>query len=686
MAPAKVLGVERPACPKGHTGTVWLRGRYIGPTGFERTRFTCVRNELDADGRRKRHNFTARFSPRRPADHEHPANDPDFECDVCEREYKRAEGARTPHSNVFSIREIADVLVDIGGGASYRGASRRIRARIERESTRGERVGQVSENANLAIAFLDGFAGVIDAAFRQDHWPHTIVLDSYPFRLEKSPEQREAEAEAKGRLVWPAVARELARIRRKFAKVQMGQGSIFVAVGYETSTGRPVPWLIQFAPSEDEDSWEAFMRLLPGAPVRVVSDRAKAIATAVPRAWPGAEHFACEYHLRVNAEETLLKEGVVQRELADVDPLFRALRVAFWDADRWTAMKELAIQRSAVALLAWIDQNEALVLDQMRRREGVITANGAAENLVLTRIKAAMSGRTSLFRNRARLDKMLALVRIAAAKEDQPTDYSRLLRAHLATTGGRARIDWRSMYDRDKADSIGLAMREAITRHKALQRERNRVRDAPAKAARQRRIQEEYEARRVELGLPPAPRGRPRQIAVGSVTGTFVSDYAWVLADWHPTMNDGLDPHTVKAGSNNDHWWKCPYGPDHEWEATAHNRIMLGHGCPYCASKITARSESLALTHPDIAAEWHPTRNGDRTPYDLTFGSHAAVWWVCARGFKTHDYQTTVRSRTNTKSGCPTCARKDAKVRSRRRTRRRTRKPIRPSRVQSGGL
>ena len=30
---------------------------------------------------------------------------------------------------------------------------------------------------------------------------------------------------------------------------------------------------------------------------------------------------------------------------------------------------------------------------------------------------------------------------------------------------------------------------------------------------------------------------------------------------------------------------------------------------------------SLTVTHPDIAAQWHPTKNGDQTPSDVTPGS-----------------------------------------------------------------
>lgn len=37
---------------------------------------------------------------------------------------------------------------------------------------------------------------------------------------------------------------------------------------------------------------------------------------------------------------------------------------------------------------------------------------------------------------------------------------------------------------------------------------------------------------------------------------------------------------------------------------------------------------SLKRTNPDIAKEWHPTKNGDLTPEMVTSGSSRIVWWM----------------------------------------------------------
>jgi len=60
---------------------------------------------------------------------------------------------------------------------------------------------------------------------------------------------------------------------------------------------------------------------------------------------------------------------------------------------------------------------------------------------------------------------------------------------------------------------------------------------------------------------------------------------------------------------------------------------------------------NLSVINPRLAKEWHPTRNGDLTPRNVTPGSGKKVWWICTRG---HEWQARVYSR-NRGSGCPVC-------------------------------
>ena len=35
---------------------------------------------------------------------------------------------------------------------------------------------------------------------------------------------------------------------------------------------------------------------------------------------------------------------------------------------------------------------------------------------------------------------------------------------------------------------------------------------------------------------------------------------------------------------------------------------------------------------PELAAEWHPTKNGELVPEDISYGSGRKLWWRCAEG------------------------------------------------------
>jgi hypothetical protein len=60
---------------------------------------------------------------------------------------------------------------------------------------------------------------------------------------------------------------------------------------------------------------------------------------------------------------------------------------------------------------------------------------------------------------------------------------------------------------------------------------------------------------------------------------------------------------------------------------------------------------NLHVINPKLAKEWHPSRNGDLNPRNVTQGSGKKVWWICADG---HEWEATIYSR-NRGSGCPSC-------------------------------
>ena len=71
-----------------------------------------------------------------------------------------------------------------------------------------------------------------------------------------------------------------------------------------------------------------------------------------------------------------------------------------------------------------------------------------------------------------------------------------------------------------------------------------------------------------------------------------------------------------------------------------------------------SKKSSLADLKPDVAAEWHPTKNGTFMPDQVTLGSSIKVWWKChVCGY---EWQTTVNHRVNG-TGCPACYQKRVK-------------------------
>ena len=58
-------------------------------------------------------------------------------------------------------------------------------------------------------------------------------------------------------------------------------------------------------------------------------------------------------------------------------------------------------------------------------------------------------------------------------------------------------------------------------------------------------------------------------------------------------------------------------------------------------------------SYPHLVNEWHPTKNKELTPKDVTSKSDKKVWWLCPKG---HSYNSVIKNRTLNKSGCPYCA------------------------------
>lgn len=128
--------------------------------------------------------------------------------------------------------------------------------------------------------------------------------------------------------------------------------------------------------------------------------------------------------------------------------------------------------------------------------------------------------------------------------------------------------------------------------------------------------------------------------------------YPQIAAQWHPEKNGDLTPDKVRPQSNRSVWWRCEEG--HEWQAPVYARVHDATGCPYCSNKaILPGFNDLKTLAPELAAQWHPTKNGALTPEMIGVGSKKRVWWQCEKG---HAWVAVVASRAKDGRGCPICA------------------------------
>ena len=152
-------------------------------------------------------------------------------------------------------------------------------------------------------------------------------------------------------------------------------------------------------------------------------------------------------------------------------------------------------------------------------------------------------------------------------------------------------------------------------------------------------------------------RSRRRLLKVGCLATNFPD----ISKEWDKRKNPSdLLPTDILPTVKTKVWWRCAQC-DNSWLAKVESRTNMGAGCPVCALKRQGASRrltavkstgSLSLTHPDIASEWHPTKNKQLTAEKITGAYGRKVWWRCPKG---HDYQARPQNRTYGNTGCPLC-------------------------------
>ena len=137
------------------------------------------------------------------------------------------------------------------------------------------------------------------------------------------------------------------------------------------------------------------------------------------------------------------------------------------------------------------------------------------------------------------------------------------------------------------------------------------------------------------------------------------------LSEWDYVLNRDIKPDDVSVGSKIQCWWRCSAG--HAYQKSVVTKVR-GFECRVCSMtqgaektrKIKlARTGSLKTNDPDLASEWHPTKNGNLLPNDVSSNSHQKVWWQCPLGHdwkQSPNYRVTLKKRGSS-FNCPICGR-----------------------------
>ena len=407
------------ACPRPeHAGSrVRFDGHY-GKPGHRRQLYRC----LPANGERP-HRFTE-VLPREEAWQD--------ACEACERTVRLHEGPHAARYYQFVARGIAEALAAVGAGTSYRQAAlvareraRRMRADSETGELRPTRQGQ------LVGDWVEVFAPVVFEPHRPIAWPTagSLLLDDLPFSVRD-----------------PATGRFRIAFR------------VFCAAGFEG--GWPKLWRVEAFPDASQASWESFLRGLDGAPPRVVCDNHHGLNGAVRAAFPDAELYLCEWHLRHALERLMAKLRTESQQRASIDALLPRVEAAFTGPAFWKPFVRDAHAAEIPRLSSWLEGAGRVVEDQFQRR-GLRNLRPADMPLstspmdgLIEPIRAALHPRRYGLKNRERTNRLLLLMQLHANRHDDVLAYAREIRAWLESNHGRPPVLRRAVTDRESSPSL----------------------------------------------------------------------------------------------------------------------------------------------------------------------------------------------------------------------------------------
>ena len=399
-------------CPKPEHALSRVRfdGQYGAP-GHRRQYYRCIPSTGD-----RPHRFTE-VLPR-----EESWKDA---CELCERDVEFHEGPHAARKYQFVARGVAEALVAVGAGSTYRdaaGVARERARRLRADPETGEL--RFTRHGSLVMDWVEVFAPVVFEAYRPRAWPASgsFLLDDLPFSVRS-----------------PASGRQRIAFR------------VFCAMGYEG--GRPRLWRLEAFTSKAQADWQAFLGALGGAPPRVVCDNDHGLTNAVRARFPEAELYLCEWHLRHALERLMGKIRAEDGHEDAIDELLPDVEPAFAGPTFWGPFLERAHAAGIPRLSEWLNTTGRIVEEQFRRRGPRLSRpadmplSTSPMDAFINPIRASIQPRAYGLKNRERTNRMLMLMQLHANRQDDVHAYTRLIRAWLQANQGRPRVGRRAITD-----------------------------------------------------------------------------------------------------------------------------------------------------------------------------------------------------------------------------------------------
>ncbi len=388
-------------CPRGHASVRIVRDGIQRKGGRAKQRWRCVL----PDG--TYHRFLGVMSRTIAAD---------STCVECENHIAPHAGPVAPAEGEYLVREIAGALVDMGRGQTYTDAAIRVRAQGNIGKT-GDRREVV--NGQTVADWMSDFVPAVAARHEETAWPSVLVLDSTTF-------------------FWTDPR----------TKTSMALFSILAAYGYDKDGKQGHLWKLEAGPADDIGAWTDFLGSLPGKPESIVCDQGGSIIGAINKHWGewAAVNLVhhCEHHLNERALAAFKSD-----KLSSDDPIRTLARGAFTSREKWDAFEAAITSRPKLLMTnGWLTKNQTWMRGQTQGRDRIppVYSNSAVEQPI-REIRQIIKPRAYVFKNRARMNHLLTLMRLARLRVDTATDYATDIRAFLNEHHGHPPRSYRETYD-----------------------------------------------------------------------------------------------------------------------------------------------------------------------------------------------------------------------------------------------